>query len=444
MRACLLDGIVVPREVGALKLRWNPASLIVTMRPLDIFDVKRIRRCLGWCKELHFIVIVRDPRMLVTSRHKSVPSDFFQGYDQSYFISRKGVSYTNPGVIKTFDAIREARKIPGLNITVVRYEDIATDPDGVQKSLDSLGVAWKGRFSDCLTADVPARQMLPLRDAPLVQHGTTASWQIEDDSAPRIVQQFTGEPRLFEFLVEWNYETDRRWFDDLVAKHGPYVAPRGTIIGFYTTGTYYEKEALRLAHSAATLGLKPLLTGMSSTGSWVRNASMKARFLLEQRRSLSGPLLYVDVDAILRADPWAALMVGDTDMAAHFNRSGELLSGTLFINDTQGSRELLERWTAACEANPEEWDQRLLQRVINEDEASPAPRFKVCRLPASFCWIFDSVGNESYNDRIIIEQLQASRESLRQGRGRFRRMSRRLKRRLDRIEAIERELRFHH
>ena len=441
IRSSLPEEVLAPpREVGALKFRWNPTPLIVSKRPLDIFNINRIRRTVGWRKGLHFIIVVRDPRALVSSHHKAVPSDFFQGYDQCYYVSDQGLSYANPGVIRTFEAIRKVAKDTRHKVTVVRYEDIVSDPDRVQEMLHSLGIAWRGRFSEFYKSDIPSELTRALNGVRKADPSNATSWQIEESRARRVIQQFTGEPRLFDLLKEWKYETGRRWFDDLVAEFGPYIAPRGTIVGFYTTGTYYEKEAQRLQRSAARLGLEPLLTGVPSTGSWVRNASMKARFLLQQREALSGPLLYVDVDAVFHADPWITLMAGEEDLAVYYNREGRLISATIFINDTPGSRELLERWTAACEADPDEWDQILLQRIINDDEASNIPRFRVRRLPASFCWIFDRGEREPYDGKIIIEQLQASRESLREDRGRFRRMSRRLKRRLDRIEAIEREL----
>jgi hypothetical protein len=440
VRSSLPEGTLAPpREVGALKFRWNPTPLIISKRPLDLFNIERIYRTLGWRKDIHFIIIVRDPRSLVSSRHKSVPSDFFQGYDQCYVVSHETISYTNPGIIRTFEAIRKATGDP--RVTVISYEDIVNDPDRVQAQLNSLDIPWRGKFSEFYKSDIPKELQRALNGVRKADPTNATSWRTEGSRARRVIQQFTAEPKLFELLEEWKYETNRRWFDDLVAKFGPCISPRGTIVGFYTTGTYYENEAQRLQRSAAKIGLEPLLTGVPTTGSWVRNASMKARFLLEQREAFSGPLLYVDVDAVFHADPWTALMPGEEDMAVYFNREGRLLSGTLLINDTQGARELLERWTAACDAEADEWDQRLLQRIINDDEASGAPRYRLRRLPSSFCWVFDRGESTPYDGQVIIEHLQASRESLREGRSRFRRMSRRLKGRLDRIEAIERELR---
>jgi hypothetical protein len=60
-------------------------------------------------------------------------------------------------------------------------------------------------------------------------------------------------------------------------------AVSGTIVAFYTKDSLYELEATRMVSSARRLGLSVQTTGVDSTGSWVRNASLKAAFLLEAR-----------------------------------------------------------------------------------------------------------------------------------------------------------------
>jgi hypothetical protein len=115
-----------------------------------------------------------------------------------------------------------------------------------------------------------------------------------------------------------------------------------------------------------------------------------------------------------------------------------LISATILINDTPTTAELLERWRQGCLANPEMWDQLVLEQIIAEDAASALPLFRVVKLPASFCWIFDRVENGAASE-VFIEQLQASREAKKRKRW-FGRIGKRLKRRRDRVEDIERIL----
>jgi hypothetical protein len=229
----------------------------------------------------------------------------------------------------------------------------------------------------------------------------------------------------------------------------------GAIVAFYTPGGVYETEKDRMLRSAELLGLKAAATAVSSAGSWVRNAGLKPGFLLEQRASLRGPLLYLDVDAVLHRNPWTLLRDMACDIAAYYDdadvgedgggvaavddQGASLLSGTLLLNDTPGALEILRRWQDRCTANPDMWDQRALQEVLAEDARSPDPLFRVARLPVSCCWIFDKVGNGMAGSEVHIEHLQASREAAPDGKA-YAKAPRRLIRRRDRVATIERIL----
>lgn len=212
----------------------------------------------------------------------------------------------------------------------------------------------------------------------------------------------------------------------------------GPVVAFFTAGSFYEQEEKRMARSAERIGLKVLATALPSAGSWVLNAGLKPGFLTQERSRLRGPLLYVDVDAVFHRNPWPELRKLDCDIAAYYETNGRLVSATILINDTPAAAQLLELWRQGCVANPEMWDQLVLEHIIAEDEKSVHPQFRVVKLPVSFCWIFDRVENESVAE-VYIEQLQASREAKKRKRW-FGRIGKRLKRRRDRIDEIERIL----
>lgn len=212
----------------------------------------------------------------------------------------------------------------------------------------------------------------------------------------------------------------------------------GTIVGFFTRDGVYEAEKNRLSKSAELLGLPVDIAEMKSAGSWVRNAGMKPAVLVEMRKKHRGPLLYVDVDAVFHRNPWPGLAHLDCDMAAYYEPAGNLLSGTLFINDTPAAAEMLDEWVRASADAPDEWDQRVLGRIVAEDAARCSRRYRFQTLPVSYCWVFDKIDNPPCGE-IFVEHLQASREAKKRKRM-FGRVGKGVKRRRHRVQAVERVL----
>ena len=215
------------------------------------------------------------------------------------------------------------------------------------------------------------------------------------------------------------------------------LAAMGMTVAF-TRDSIYETEKNRLVRSAERLQLPVDAQAIDTTGSWVRNAAMKPGVLVGMRRKHRGPMLYVDVDAVFHRNPWPSLAALDCDIAAYHEPDGHLLSGTLYINDTPAAATLLDEWAAACGANPDEWDQLVLERILAEDAARAEPRYRQARLPVAYCWIFDKIDNAA-SAQVYIEHLQASREN-KPLKGLFRKPGRNVRRRRDRIRTIEKIL----
>ncbi len=225
---------------------------------------------------------------------------------------------------------------------------------------------------------------------------------------------------------------------ELAARKRADTGPVGTVVAFYTTNSFYEHEKERLLASARHLGLKIISVAVENTGSWVRNAGLKPSVLLQQRKAVRGPLLYVDVDAVFHRNPWPELLPIQSDIAVYYEKSGHLLSGTVLLNDTDAALALLEAWHKGCAEAPDTWDQLVLEQILADDAAKAAPCYLVDRLPVSFCWIFDHLDNEPV-EQVYIEHLQASREAKKRRRF-LGRTGKRLQRRRDRIAEIERIL----
>ncbi|ETX28902.1 hypothetical protein [Roseivivax isoporae] len=216
-----LQGFRLPaREVPAAGYVALPGSY-VTKRPLDIFDIPGILKLNDNQKRVDLIVSLRDPRDLLTSRHASVPDDYFCHADRTYFVPPDGSApmLTNPGLIPTHHAIAEVA-MSGVfpqGVFLLKYERLVADPEAMQAQLArDLGLEFEGRFSDFHKAEIPADLQRALNGVRPVQRTEIPRWQRPEHRA-RIIDQFTRFPELFDILVALDYEDDNRWFDSFRA-----------------------------------------------------------------------------------------------------------------------------------------------------------------------------------------------------------------------------------
>lgn len=153
----------------------------------------------------------------------------------------------------------------------------------------------------------------------------------------------------------------------------------------YLTGAtpgVYHAHALQLAHSVARFGRSLGIAEFAPTGRWESCAALKARAMAHCLAEHDA-VCWLDADSRMVAEPVAieeAYQAG-VHLAAHWRDGLELLSGTLLLAGDPG-REICRRWIAAIEANPSEWDQRLLELVWRG-----VPGVRAAVLPAAYCMI---------------------------------------------------------
>ena len=178
------------------------------------------------------------------------------------------------------------------------------------------------------------------------------------------------------------------------------------IVSFFTINTPYENEADVLINSLDKFDLPFHVEGVSNKGSWLANCAFKPAFCKEMLIKNGVPIIWVDCDAEILKYPKLFHELSDYDIACHrFTRKTgrtELLSGTLYFNNTDASIELLTKCEMSCNNNPERWDQRSLEEVVVGSKS-----IKVFDLPQSYVNIFDD-GRVSYEDTFILHS-QASR-----------------------------------
>ncbi|KKM07157.1 hypothetical protein LCGC14_1736760 [marine sediment metagenome] len=190
---------------------------------------------------------------------------------------------------------------------------------------------------------------------------------------------------------------------------------RPIVISFYTPGTSYEQHAENLARSCVRWGLEHNIVPVESKGSWLENIRHKPHFIAEMLEKHGRAVLWVDVDGVIQRYP-ALYDNAEFDVGINWRdyelfpapgrRSGlELLSGTMFWNYTEPSRELLRRWIVRMETNPNAYEQRVLESMF-KDENFSVDGLRAKDMPPTYCQIFDLMAAAG---EPVIEHFQASR-----------------------------------
>jgi len=154
---------------------------VVTKRPLDVFRLEELR---AYSRRHHVEVIlcIRDVRSLLTSRHPSVPGDYFYHADAQYLVHGNGsATLSNPGLLATHYAIK-AMHDSDLRTMVVRYEETlqrAYEPGGAPPD---LAVALNGDRE--------------------IDRSRIDGWR---DHVPRLRDQFGRFPALYDVQRHYGY-----------------------------------------------------------------------------------------------------------------------------------------------------------------------------------------------------------------------------------------------
>jgi hypothetical protein len=161
------------------------------------------------------------------------------------------------------------------------------------------------------------------------------------------------------------------------------------IVSFFTKE--YCNEAIRLIDSLERLDIRYDIVGVSSRGSWIANVNYKAAFCRDKMNEHDIPIVWVDCDAEVQSYPVIFDEIKEFyDIGVFYRnrdkRPRELLSGTLYFNNTIRSKELLEAWTTMCRIHDTIWDQRNLHEVIEQSKEY----MNVFEFPSSYVRIFDA------------------------------------------------------
>jgi hypothetical protein len=181
------------------------------------------------------------------------------------------------------------------------------------------------------------------------------------------------------------------------------------VVSFYTKHTPYEQEVTHLLTSLERWGIDYDVRGLKAGANWQSNCNMKATFCRDLMAEHNRPLIWLDADAVVERYPrlfWELDQHYDFAICPVGPRlETKFLSGTLWFNHSDASRQLLDAWVQACAKPRHQWsrqeqdtpDQVFLHAAWRRVHAASAPQvLRTFWLPQSYCAIFDKplVGNE--------------------------------------------------
>lgn len=188
MRGCFAIDAFHAGEVR-LEARATGATVHLTKHPNDL---SRVGPRLLMDPRLYVLCMVRDPRDIIVSVHWPSPDRYFVSADQ---------------VLE--GATRLRRLAPHARFIPIRYEDLVTDPSGVQRAIESR-LPFLTRVADFrefhrVVDDITVGVRKDLRGLRPIDADSVGNWRRH---LPRVADQ---RHPLTEALVALAYESDDTW-----------------------------------------------------------------------------------------------------------------------------------------------------------------------------------------------------------------------------------------
>jgi hypothetical protein len=184
--------------LGTARKHWPGRSpYLVTKRPDDIFWVDEIRDFyaqLGTRTRARFVICVRDPRAVLTSRHETDKSVYWVTVDRWRAI---------------YDQLLYLRSAD--DVCVVEFKDLVSRIADVQQRLTNLmGWAVSANFDEFHKHVPQDFQTVALNGVRTLDSNTLERWA-RPEHADRIRFLLREMPELPERLIEMGYEPDDAW-----------------------------------------------------------------------------------------------------------------------------------------------------------------------------------------------------------------------------------------
>lgn len=176
------------------------------------------------------------------------------------------------------------------------------------------------------------------------------------------------------------------------------------VCAYYTPN--YKNDVERLIISLKAFGHEYHTREYERLPTWEQNTGIKPQFLLDSLDQFpEKDILYLDADAFVRRKLDAIEDI-EGDIGIHFNEQGgrkashTIRTGTIFLRNTDATRDFLRAWIEAQKKNIKYMDQDSFE-VAYRNYDGPVKFFN---LPVEYVKIFDKDKVDPY-----VEHFQASR-----------------------------------
>ncbi|MGK7952225.1 MAG: sulfotransferase [Xenococcaceae cyanobacterium] len=195
MAACFEIDLYPKHENSIYTRPTRPAKIFLTKRPRDILVVGPMLRL---NPNLHVIYMLRDPRDMVSSKHRKDP-------DRYWASLRYWNTYTIYG--------RKLQHHP--RFITIRYEDLVTQADSVQAYLMQRITFLTKRASFTRYHEIAkpdGDSLAALKGIRPVSSQSIGNWR---NHLPRIAAQLHNHGDISQDLIDYGYEPDNNWLKEL-------------------------------------------------------------------------------------------------------------------------------------------------------------------------------------------------------------------------------------
>lgn len=192
-------------------------------------------------------------------------------------------------------------------------------------------------------------------------------------------------------------------------------------ISYYTKNSPYEKVMnTYLLPSLKKFNLSYDIDTIKDFGTWQRNTSYKAQFVLQKLLQHKKTVVFIDCDATIEQYPSLfAQIPPEYDIAVHYqdwwkqwkndNRGirFDLLSGTIMFRYNIRVLNIVRQWVERTKTSSA-WEQKILQELTEHDR----DLIKIYKLPVEYCTVImhdKSIPKYIKKDDVVILHHQASR-----------------------------------
>jgi hypothetical protein len=191
MSACFDNAGHCEHEQSIFDAVPQSEGLYISKQPNDI---KHLRHIFHRDSALHILYMVRDPRSVITSKHRGANDQYFCNYRVWQECERAAAKYEgHPRFLR------------------LRYEDLVTEPDGVQVRIQSQFpfLTRRDDFSDFHQVARPSEASeQALGGVRKVDQASLGKWR---QHLPWLAYQLRRHPELSAELIRQGYEADTQW-----------------------------------------------------------------------------------------------------------------------------------------------------------------------------------------------------------------------------------------